>query len=344
MAVAIRLAALTQIASVVGAVTVSAILIKALNFIVLYAKPSRLDRYAHKSPTGEEPWALVTGASAGVGRALIHELAAHGFNVVLHGRSRERLSRAASELQKAFPERSFRFLIADPEAVAAAVATGDSNTGPEPVPVDFDAIQRELDDIRLTVVINNVGGGPVDPCCASLKDSPEATVAKTISLNALWPWHLSRVLLPNLIRNSPSVLINVSSMADQGLPLIATYGAGKAFLMTATRALRLEMAMEGLGSKVEVLGVRLGKVTGARDFTERPSLFVPNAGTVARAILARAGHDNGIVAACWRHALAESIGSVVAPFPRSIQDKFVLAIMRQQREELDGGIKTVKQT
>ncbi|KAK7754311.1 hypothetical protein SLS62_003604 [Diatrype stigma] len=335
-------AALTQIVSVVGAVTISAILVKTLNLIVLYVRPSRLDRYAHKSLAGDEPWALVTGASGGIGRALTSQLAARGFNVVLHGRSREKLSRVTSELQEEFPGRSFRILIADPEAVAAIAAekSGDS-TGQ--VPVDFDAIRQELDDIRLTVVINNVGGGPANPSCISLTESPEATVTRNINLNALFPWHLSRVLLPNLMRNSPSVLINVSSMADQGLPLLATYGASKSFLMTATRALRLEMVMEGSASEVEVLGVRLGKVTGARGFTEQPSLFVPNAGTVAKAILARAGHDNGIVHACWRHAMAELLGSVMTPFPRSIQDKVYLSIMKQQREELDGGLKTVKQ-
>lgn len=251
--------------SVIGVSTLSVFLLKLLNLLVVYLRPSGLDRYAHKSSTGEDPWALVTGSSGGVGFSLVHELAASGFNVVLHGRNRETLSQLKSQLQDAFPKRSFRILVAEAEAVSGVTylnTTPQQLGNPKPTPVDFAAIQRELDDIHLTVLINNAGGGPINPTYLLLAESSEARITANASFNALFPVHLARALLPNLIRNAPSLMINISSFTDEGFPLLTSYGASKAFLMAATASLRMEMEMEG--KDVEVLGLRLGKVTGAR--------------------------------------------------------------------------------
>lgn len=337
--------------SAVGVGTVSYFVVRILKLAAVYVRPSRLHRYAHRGPTGNEPWAMVTGASAGVGRALVQELAGRGFNVVLHGRNRAKLSGVRSELQASFPGRTFRIVVADAEAVASKTEQQQQQqhgSNVEPSPVDFEAIRRDLDDIRLTVLINNAGGGTFDPVCQPLQEAGEASVTGNVSLNALFPWHLSRVLLPNLVRHAPSVVVNVSSMADSGLPLIATYGAGKAFLMCATRALRLEMAMmeedAGAGAGVEVLGVRLSKVTGARDYTEAPSTFMPDAGTMARSILDRVGYDNGVVATYWAHALQDVVMGIIGALPQAVGDKVAITVMHKQREELDGPVKPVKQT
>ncbi|KAI0549282.1 short chain dehydrogenase [Xylaria curta] len=324
--------------SAVGLVAFSGLLIRILNQVILYLRPSRLSIYAHKSKSGEEPWAMVTGASRGIGYALACELATCGFNVVLHGRDDERMSRIASELQMAFPSRSFRVIIADAETVAcktyldASKLPGDSR----PAPLDFDAIQRKLQDIHLTILINNAGGGLANPTFIPLTECSEERVTGNVSLNALFPLHLTRALLPTLIRHAPSLVINISSMADQGFPLLVSYGASKAFLMTATRSLRLEMEMEGLGNSVEILGVRLGKVTGAGGFTEPASIFLPTAETMAKAILARAGYANGIVAGYWGHALQQVMSSLFLLLPQWVGDSIIIAVMRREREKFDG--------
>ena len=324
--------------SVVGLITVSIFLFKITNLVALYLRPSRLDRYAHESAMGEKPWALVTGSSGGIGLALAYELAASGFNVVLHGRSRERLLPLTSQLQEAFPERSFRVLVNDAEAVSCVTylnATsqqqkqlGDSTS----TPVDFAAIKRELEDIHLTVLVNNAGGGPINPTYLPLAESSEARITANASLNALFPMHLARALLPSLIQHTPSLVINISSMADRGLPLLTSYCASKAFLMTATRSLRREMEMEGNG--VEVLGVRIGKVTGARGHTDPVSLFVPNAETAAKAILARAGRANGIVVGYWGHAIQQALATALSLLPNWVEDKVAISVIRRERSQL----------
>jgi short-subunit dehydrogenase len=70
------------------------------------------------------------------------------------------------------------------------------------------------DGIYLTVLVNNAGGGPVDPVCQPIWESAELQTIENVSLNALFPLQLTRVLLPILLRNSPSLIINVSTVVD----------------------------------------------------------------------------------------------------------------------------------
>ncbi|CEJ93519.1 hypothetical protein VHEMI09100 [[Torrubiella] hemipterigena] len=173
----------------VGLVTAAIIAAKAFIFLRIYLLPSNLHRYIHNAADGRQAWVLVTGASDGIGRSLAQELAANGLNVVLHGRNREKLATVMSELQQLFPKRSFRILIADASQVRGLTHNKTHETG-----VDFESIKESLDDLHLTILINNAGGGPVNPVCLPFSESSEERVTANVSLNALFPAHLIRVL------------------------------------------------------------------------------------------------------------------------------------------------------
>ncbi|KAI0847454.1 hypothetical protein F5Y00DRAFT_271193 [Daldinia vernicosa] len=210
----------STILSTIGLLTISTLIIKAFSIIRIYTRSSKLSRYAHSSRDGEQPWALVTGASNGISLALVRELAINGFNVILHGRNYEKLSRVSSELQSEFLQRSFNPLVADANAVACVNCLRASRNG-EPggsAVLNFTAIKQMLNGLNLTMLINNAGGNPVGPNLVPLKDKAEDRSIENISLNALFPLHLARTLLPNLIQNAPSLLINIGAMSDQGLP------------------------------------------------------------------------------------------------------------------------------
>ncbi|KAG8170084.1 hypothetical protein KVR01_000829 [Diaporthe batatas] len=323
------------IISTIGALTLFFAAIKVARLGTTYFLPSRLNKYAHTDSGGRAPWALVTGASAGIGRALALELSSRGFNVVLHGRNHTKLSLVLAELQKICPERSFRILTADASKVPClnCIALQDQQEKHtvdgigQGVP-DFTAIAAAVDDLHLTVLINNAGGSPVNPICAPLSQSSAARITDNVSLNALFPLHLTRVLLPKLIKSSPALVMNISSMADPGLPLMASYSASKQFLMNMTRSVRLEMALQGgAADEVELLGVRVGRVTGVSGCREPPSLFVPDATTMARAALQQVGRGHGLVIGYWAHAL-QQLGSSL--LPAWAEDKVFLAVMRQE--------------
>ncbi|KAF4869476.1 Very-long-chain 3-oxoacyl-CoA reductase [Colletotrichum siamense] len=328
---------ISNIISAVGIFTIGIVVVKASNLITIYTLPSRLSRYAHTSSNGKAPWALVTGASDGIGHALAHELAMQGFNVVIHGRNHSKLSAALSRLQATHPERSFRLLIADASTVPCMnciESEHPSSTGdPSQNPLDFNAIQAYLSDLHLTVLINNAGGGALNPICLPLSESSAARITGNVSLNALFPLHLTRVLLPILRRNAPALVMNISSMADKGFPLLASYSASKQFLMNMTRAVGLELRLDDSDKQVEMLGVRIGRVTDVSHCKEPPSLFTPDSQTMARAALARSGRGNGIVVGYWAHAL-QQLGSSL--LPAWAQDQVIMAVMRKEREREQG--------
>lgn len=314
-------------------------LLKTFNLVRIYLLPSRLHRYRHLSPTGKEPWALVTGASDGIGKAFSHELAKQEFNVVLHGRNEAKLTNVMSDLHAKFPDRSFRILVADGSAApCASCARIDqrqtrSSSAAGPAPLNFEAIKSTLEDLHLTILINNAGGNVLLPVFGTLSEYSTAAVAGNISLNALFPMHLIRTLLPALAKNSPSLVINISSLADQSFPLLATYSASKQFLMALTTSVRLETMLPEINGQVEILGIRVGKVTGVSHLKTKPSLFVPDTHTLARAALDRAGYGHGVVVGYWLHALQQSSLDIL-PSSRIIDMIKVKTMIGEREEEL----------
>jgi 17beta-estradiol 17-dehydrogenase / very-long-chain 3-oxoacyl-CoA reductase len=305
----------------------------------------------------------VTGSSDGIGLALTRELAAAGLNVILHGRNSEKLSRVRDALQKEFPKRSFRTLVVDASGVPCAAHSTALSSVPvqgansatasaeaaavEAQPINFEAIRSQLEDTHLTILINNIGGGPRSPRFVPLPEMPEDKLLSNISVNALFPLCLTRALLPLLKRNSdgnsrPTLVLNVSTLIDTGVPLLCSYSASKAFIMALTRAVRWELLMEkgeeggkfGSGeANVEVLGVRVGRVTDADGSTAPPTFFMPDARTMAKAALARAGYGYGVVVGYWKHALLYYCNAcLVAVAPRWVGDAVLMGAIRYERD------------
>jgi len=211
-------------------------------------------------------WAVVTGASAGIGQAFARELAAQGMNLLLVARRRPLLQALADEL-----------------AAAHRVQV-------EALPLDLlspgagERLARELDarlgDARLGVVVNNAGSGRWGPF---VPDEAER-YAGIVRLNCAATVEVAAAMLPRLARSAPSVLVNVSSQAAyQPVPYMAVYGASKAFVQSFSQALFEELAPAG------VLVQTLVPAPTATEFDQR-------AGAYASALAAR-GTPQEVVAA-----------------------------------------------
>jgi 17beta-estradiol 17-dehydrogenase / very-long-chain 3-oxoacyl-CoA reductase len=284
-----------------GVLYLTGLAYRIVTFISPFLRPSRLHRYLHDSD-GNPPWALVTGASDGIGRQFCHQLAARGFNVVLHGRNPSKLGRVRDELAAAFPQRRFRELIADGSEISCSSC---SRCRPRAA-VDFDAVAASLADVNLTVLINNAGGGVVNPVYQFIHDCSEARLVGNINLNAVFPLLLQARLLPQLLRNSPSLIINIGSLADNGMPMLASYASSKKFADTASRVLSRELRLQRRHPDVEVLSVRVGEVTQTSYNSHPVSLFEPDAATMARAALARVGCGRPSIVGYFPHALQQA--------------------------------------
>ncbi|KDQ50028.1 hypothetical protein JAAARDRAFT_42400 [Jaapia argillacea MUCL 33604] len=184
----------------------------------LFARNNAIERFRH----GERPWALVTGASDGIGKALAHSLADRGFNVLLHGRNSAKLDQVREELLLAYPTREFDIIVADATQPALVSKVAEAVVGK-----------------RVTVVINNVGdvGGPVQ----LVTNATAEDIEKCINLGVSWLPRLTRVLLPHLITNQPSLIINIGSLvAEHPAPYLAIYSAANAYTQAFTHALAVE--------------------------------------------------------------------------------------------------------
>ncbi|KAK4442937.1 putative short chain dehydrogenase protein [Podospora aff. communis PSN243] len=277
-------------------IIICAVVYTLIDFVLPYLRPSTLHRYLH-SKDGKPAWALVTGASDGIGKALSFELASRGFNVVIHGRNPAKLERVQRELQAAHPNRSFRILIADATQCA---------------PDTFKDIAHRLSDIHLTVLVNNAGGTPIssENLFKTMDEYSHKEIADTIALNATFPTMLWNALIPSLSRSTPALILVVGSLASSGLPLVAPYGSSKSYLRTLSEALAQEMIITK--RDIEVLHVGLGTVTGVSGIWTPPSFFVPHATTMAREILGRVGCGRVDVVPYWPQAL-QIAGTVVLP-------------------------------
>ena len=240
-----------------------------LRFIHLYARPSSLKRYLH----GADAWAFVTGASDGIGRGFAQELAQNGFNVVLHGRNLTKLETIKAQLQNQFPKVEFRVLVAD--------ASSTSHQ-------QIDELVATLNDIHLTVLINNVGAAIE---VAPLEDTTSEEIDAIINTNARFPTQLTKTLLPKLTQtNSPSLIMNIGSMGDFCVPYASIYGGSKGFNMTWSSCSAMELKSEG--KDVEFLAISVGRVTDVSHNKKKASFFTPSARTMARAALQRVGCGN----------------------------------------------------
>ncbi|OLN85522.1 Very-long-chain 3-oxooacyl-coA reductase let-767 [Colletotrichum chlorophyti] len=278
-----------------------------------FFRGSKLDRYL-EAVDGKPAWALVTGASDGIGKGLANELARRGFNVVLHGRNSGKLEKVAYELALQSPGREFRIMVGDAGVLGA---------GAQP----WDAMLATLEGLNLRVVINNVGG-PTTPMMRRLDQVPMEEIAANVHLNALFPTLLSSILLSQFVKvSAPALIINAGSISDMGWPLLSFYSGSKSYLTAMSASMARELSLDGID--VEVMGVRIGAVATKTELMA-PGVFWPSAETMACAILDRVGCGRTVLVPYWGHAMQMFLLDLV---PVALLDPLYKTVMGRLRYE-----------
>jgi short-subunit dehydrogenase len=172
--------------------------------------------------------ALVTGASGGIGSAVVREIVSGGGKVLMTGRDEQALRALASEL--------------DPAESSVAVIVAD---------VADERQRRTLCDAAtrwnggVNVLINNAGVAGF----GLFENESREAIEQAFAVNALAPLHLCRDLLPHLLRQSRAHIVNVGSVFGSiAYPGHAVYSATKFALRGFSEALRRELH----GSSVSV--------------------------------------------------------------------------------------------
>jgi short-subunit dehydrogenase len=167
------------------------------------------------------PWALVAGASEGLGAAFATELSARGLNVILVARRAKELSTVASRLAT-----SAVTVVADlstVDGVAAAVAAAQEH--------------------EVGLVVANAATSPI----GSFIRQPPDELERALELNCGAPMRLARGLLPAMVERGRGGLVVMSSLAgQQGSPPITMYAATKAFGAILAEGLWAELRGTGV--------------------------------------------------------------------------------------------------
>jgi len=171
-------------------------------------------------------WALVTGASAGIGAAVARELADHGAKLILTARRKDRLETLAQELSARGTE--------------VRIAAADLRDPEAPRQI-YEATEGA--GIHVDILINNAGLGqfgvfvrsPIEQELAQIRVNCEAMV------------HLARLFVPHMVeRRQGWVLIVASTASFQPIPYLNTYAATKVFDRFFSQALTDEVKEYGV--------------------------------------------------------------------------------------------------
>lgn len=245
----------------------SILLYRFVRFLVPYLRPSTLHTY--RKPGA---YAMVTGATDGIGKAIALELAKAGFNIILHGRNRDKLQSLEAQIRQQHPAIDVQLFDMD---ASAANDTWPAFTPKQP----------------LAVLVNNVGIGPI----RAFQSMTAQEIQDTININALFPTKLTRAVLPFM--PSPGLILNVSSYA--GIippPYLSVYAGTKAYNHAFSVSLNRER------DDIEVISLITGSVqTGAN--TKPVTFLRPAADTYARHVLKIVGCGRNAIMPYWPHAI-----------------------------------------
>ncbi|KAI0198001.1 hypothetical protein F4808DRAFT_270653 [Astrocystis sublimbata] len=219
---------------------------------------------------GKGTWAIVTGASDGLGKEFATQLAAKGFNLLLVSRTLSKLEALEKELQAKYPG-------LETDSLAMDFSALDNEA-------DYDRLEKRVDGLDVGILINNVGQSHSIPVPFTLTDKAE--MESIITINCRGTLKVTRIVAPGMQSRRRGLILTMGSFGGwMPMPLLATYSGSKAFLQFWSTALAAELKPDN----VDVQLILSYLVTTAMSKVRRPSLFIPSPKPFVRSALGKIG-------------------------------------------------------
>lgn len=222
------------------------------------------------------PWALITGASSGIGREFALQLADLGLNTVLLARRKDKLAQLAHTIESR-------------HAVKTKVLAVDL-VEPEATKIIAEATQ----DISIGLLVNNAGAG----FPGAFVKQPIERRSHVVKLNVLAPMELTHVFVERMMKQKRGGVLFVSSIAaHMGAPYLANYAATKSYLLSFGTALQKELSQHNVNVTTLLPGptrTEMMEMEGV-DHTKMPDMFM-EASDVAQAGIAQLGRRSFVTA------------------------------------------------
>ena len=190
--------------------------------------------------------ALVTGSTAGIGRATVEGLARAGASVVVSGRGNERVNKAVTELRKTFPQGNII-------GVAADLATGEG----------VEALIAQVPDVD--ILVNNVGTAHIRDYngIEDIAKIPDGDWLGLFQLNVMSGVRASRYYLPRMVQRGWGRVVFVSSESAVNIPKeMLDYGMTKAAQLAVSRGLAEAVAGTGVTVNAILPGPTRSEILG----------------------------------------------------------------------------------
>ena len=242
------------------------------------------------------PFAVITGASRGIGAEYARALAAQGYDLLLVARDQARLKELAIELEKKY------HIQIDTEIIDLAQ--------PDTAHHLYAAAQRRCNAVKL--LINNAGFGMF----GHFVTMPIPHIQEMLQLHVNTIVESTRIFLPSMMERQAGAIINVASVAGFfPIPYIAEYAATKAFLISFSEALAEEVRESGVQIQACCPGYTKTDFHKTAGYSPRNPLRAQSAKEVVRASLEGLEKGRTRVTIGWQGRLSDFISRYA---PRSI--------------------------
>ncbi|KAI9244695.1 hypothetical protein BDA99DRAFT_528878 [Phascolomyces articulosus] len=221
-----------------------------------------------KFGAGNGGWAVITGATDGIGKEFAQQLAKKKFNILL-------VSRTASKLETISKE------IADQYGVETKTYAMDFTKGDNE---DFARLGDMMSTIRVGVLVNNVGTNHEFP--TPFAEESDKVIQDIIEVNVKGALKMTKLVLPQMQSERSGLILNLGSFAGMvPSPYLSVYSGSKAFLSTWTQALAKEVENQG----IIVQNVNTYFVVSSMSKIRRPTFLIPLPKPYVASVLAKIG-------------------------------------------------------
>jgi len=233
-------------------------------------------------------WAVVTGATDGIGKAIAKQLAKRGINIILISRSSDKLTTVAEEI-------------------------GTYNVQVKTITYDFsdvskyDEISDELKDMEIGILVNNVGISYDHP--EYLLELSDEVCDTLINVDVISAVKMTRIVLSGMIQRKRGLIVHISSeSAYKPIPLLSLYSSAKAFVDFFGRGVHREYVKAGIHSQVVTPSFVASNLSKMRP----RGIMVPNADRFAEMAVNAFGLSSSM-AGWWAHEIQAFLVNNVIP-------------------------------
>ncbi|KAL5006989.1 hypothetical protein ScPMuIL_015795 [Solemya velum] len=230
------------------------------------------------------PWAVVTGSSEGIGQAYAKELAKRGLNIVLVSKGKQRLHRAAKEIEEEYHVQTCAVLV-------------DFCSEREV----YDKIWEAIEDKEIGILVNNVGVMYDYP--DFFLEVPVERLWQIINVNVAAATIMTHMILPQMVKRGRGAVVMVSTgTCTQITPQMTIYAASKSFLDYFAKALQYEYKDKGIivqSLRPLYVATRMTEYSKTLSST---SMWIPSASLYAKHAVTTLGYSSRTTG-YWPHGL-----------------------------------------